>query len=106
VKDKKNRPRTIPLSDEVMAALVGHVRIFGLGPEGLVFTNDNHEPVRRTTSDIWGRAARPLGIPLGEGFLLLRHFYASTLLHDGVPITVVQKLLGHARLETTQITAI
>jgi hypothetical protein len=30
---------------------------------------------------------------------------ATTLLHDGVPITVVQKLLGYARLETTQISS-
>ncbi len=104
VKDKKNRPRTIPLSDEVMAALVEHGRTFGFGPDGLVCTNDSNEPIRRTTfSDIWGRAARPLGIPLGDGFHLLRHYYASVLIHGGADIVLVQRMLGHASLETTQI---
>jgi integrase len=106
VKDKKNRPRTIPLSDEVMAALVEHVRIFGTGPEDLVFTGDDGGPVRRSTfSDVWGRAARPLGIPLGDGFHQLRHFYASVLIHGGADIVLVQKMLGHASLTTTQIYA-
>jgi site-specific recombinase XerD len=77
---------------------------FGLGPEGLVFSNDSDEPIRRTTfSDIGGRAARPLGIPLGDGFHLLRHYFASVLIHGGAYIVLVQKMLGHASLETTQI---
>jgi integrase len=104
VKDKKNRPRTIPLSDEVMAALVEHVRTFGLGPKDLIVTNDNSEPIRRSTfADIWARVARPLGMEVGEGFHQLRHFYASVLIHGGADIVLVQKMLGHASLETTQI---
>lgn len=67
VKDRRNRGRTIPLPDVVLTALVEHVRLFGLGPEGLVFTNDKTEPVRQTTfSDVWRAAAGPIGIPLRE----------------------------------------
>jgi integrase len=78
VKDRKNRPRTIPLPDTVMAGLVEHVRVYGLRPAGLVFTNTKGQPIRRTTfSAMWQAAARPLGIPAGDGFHTLRHFYAS-----------------------------
>lgn len=44
VKDRRNRGRTIPLPDVVLAALVDHVRMFGLGPQGLIFTNGRGEP--------------------------------------------------------------
>ncbi len=92
VKDKLNRPRTIPLTDAVMAALVRHVATFGLGPRGLIFTSEANEPVRRSTfADIWAWAARPLGIPLGDGFHQLRHHYASVLIRGGADIVTVPR---------------
>jgi integrase/recombinase XerD len=36
---------------------------------------------------------------------LLRHTVATTLLERGMPIEQIQKFLGHARLETTQVYA-
>lgn len=35
----------------------------------------------------------------------LRHWYATTLLREGVPIRVVQEMMGHASLATTQLYA-
>jgi integrase len=97
VKDRRNRPRTIPLPDMVVATLVDHVRRYGLGPEGLLFTNRDGEPIRRTTfSDMWRTKARPLGIPEGDGFHQLRHYYASLLIRHGESVKVVQERLGHA----------
>jgi site-specific recombinase XerD len=106
VKDKKNRPRTIPLADMVVPELVEHVRRYGLGRDGLVFTNERGLPIRRSRfADIWASAARPLGIPVGDGYHQLRHYYASLLIAGGAPITVVQAMLGHASVATTQIYA-
>ena len=36
---------------------------------------------------------------------LLRHSVARTLLERGMPLEQIQKFLGHAKLETTQIYA-
>lgn len=55
VKDRRNRPRTIPLPGVVIDALAEHVKVFGLGPSGLLFTNTKGEPVRRS-SDGRGRS--------------------------------------------------
>jgi integrase len=96
LKDKSNRPRTIPLPDVVVDELSAHVARFGLGPEGLIFTGPRGGPIRRTTfSDTWRSVAEPLGIPSGEGFHQLRHFYASLLIHSGQSVKTIQEYLGH-----------
>jgi integrase len=96
LKDKSNRPRTIPLPGFVIDELAAHVKEFGLGPSDLVFTGPSGGALRRTTfSDNWRAVAEPLGIPKGDGFHQLRHFYASLLIHKGESVKVIQKRLGH-----------
>jgi integrase len=102
VKDRKNRPRVIPLPDVVLTALSQHLMRWPAGPGGLVFTNDGNQPIRRTTfSDIWRRAVGPLGVPVGDGFHQLRHFYASLLIAHGGSVKVVQERLGHTSAQMT-----
>ena len=96
LKDKNNRPRTIPLPDFVVEELSAHVARFDLGPKGLLFTGPKGGPMRRTTfSDTWRVVAEPLGIPKGDGFHQLRHFYASLLIHSGQSVKTIQEYLGH-----------
>lgn len=102
VKDRRNRPRVIPLPQSVLDELAAHVARFGLGPEGLLFTGPRGGPIRRTTfSDMWQAAAGPLGIPTGDGYHQLRHFYASVLIRAGESVKVVQDRLGHASATMT-----
>lgn len=102
VKDKKNRPRVIPLPQSVVDELSAHVARFGLGADGLLFTGPRGGPVRRATfSDMWLAAAGPLGIPSGDGFHQLRHFYASVLIRAGESVKVVQERLGHTSAQMT-----
>jgi len=49
VKDRKNRPRTIPLPDVVLVALSEHLSRWPTAPEDLVFRNERDQPIRRTT---------------------------------------------------------
>jgi integrase len=61
----------------------------------------------RTTAWKWVRAAMELaGIERIRGTARgLRHTFAVTALQAGVPITLVRKWMGHARISTTEIYA-
>lgn len=96
VKDRYNRPRTIPLPQVVIDALAAHVAAYGLGPEGLLFTGPRGGAARAGTfAKAWRKAADPLGVPVGDGYHQLRHFYASLLIARGASVKVVQARLGH-----------
>ena len=96
------RPRTIPLPQVVHEALADHIRKYGVGPSGLLFTTEKGERIRQTTfSDIWRAAAAPLGIETGDGFHLLRHYYASVLIQAGESVKVFQDRLGHTSAQMT-----
>jgi integrase len=98
LKDRHNLPRTIPLPEPLVTELAEHVRVFGLGPEGLLFTNNVSNPIWRScASEVWRKAADEMGIPEGEGFHQLRHHYASLLIHDGHDVTVVADRLGDTK---------
>lgn len=94
--------RVVPLPSTVADAINLQLQRFGEGPDGLIFTNANGGPIRRTSfSGILRRAADQVGIAKGDGFHELRHHYASLLISSGCSVTVVQKRLGHATAQET-----
>lgn len=94
--------RTIPLPQVAVDALAAHLERYGPGADGLVFTNEDGEPIRRTAfSGVWRPAAASVGIPAGTGMHALRHYYASLLIRHGESVKVVQVRLGHASAAET-----
>lgn len=88
--------RTVPLPQSVADALAAHLAEFPAGEDGLIFTNPDSGPVRRSTYwDAWRRAVIAAGLEPGSRFHELRHFYASLLIHYGESVKVVQSRLGH-----------
>lgn len=80
-------------------------KAFGLtnDPGRLDPADGNSRPpaCRRARGTMWRERADPLGIPLGDGFHQLRHFYASVNIRACASVKVVQERLGHTSAQIT-----
>ena len=106
---KGNKERLVPLGEEAQDWLVRYLRDSRpllLGDEGddIVFPSQRRQPMTRQT--FWHRI-RQLAVIAGVQKSLsphtLRHAFATHLLNHGADLRVVQMLLGHSDLSTTQI---
>ena len=106
---KGNRERLIPLGDEA----VGWLQQFMQGPRAEILLERQTDylfPTRRgdrmTRQAFWHiikRYARKAGVDRELSPHTLRHAFATHLLNHGADLRVVQMLLGHSDLSTTQI---
>ncbi len=72
--------------------------------EQTVFLSNRHQPMSRKT--IWTfikKCATDAGITKTIYPHSLRHSFASHLLANGAPLRIIQEMLGHADIATTQI---
>lgn len=74
-------------------------------PEDFLFTNGRGEKrlTEETVQKVVHQAAARAGIAKSISPHTLRHSFATHLLESGTDIRYIQALLGHAKLETTQI---
>lgn len=95
---KSGKPRTIDISPAIAEVLKAHMG----EPDAFVFSGPEGGPLRRSTfsARVWRPTLRRLGLE-HRGIHSLRHTYASLALQAGVPLTVVQRQLGHKKLEIT-----
>jgi integrase/recombinase XerD len=111
---KGQRVRLVPLGAPALDALITYTetsrpvllrRGGGVAEEeGIVFLNARGGALGRMGFwKILRQRATAAGLPEGIHPHLLRHTYATHLLHRGASLRVVQELLGHSRLATTQI---
>jgi integrase/recombinase XerD len=110
VRGKGNKDRLLPLSEPAKHAMQTWLKL--IDPEGLragnepLFPADNGlEPVAR---QVFARDLKSLAARAGLGAAdlsphVLRHAFATHLLENGADLRVVQQLLGHADISTTQI---
>ena len=54
-----------------------------------------------TAQRVFDRAKERAGVRHGNGIHCLRHSFATHLMEAGVPVPVIQRLMGHASLSTT-----
>jgi len=72
---------------------------YAMPEKKLIFDDFTNQYVNRCLKDIANEAKIKKAIT----FHTARHTQATYLLYKGVPVTTVQKLLGHKKLQTTQI---
>jgi site-specific recombinase XerD len=98
---KGSRERMIYLSPQAERALRAYITTRPKIPEDAVFLSAQHHSL---SSDAIHRRVvryrRQAGLHLSAH--RLRHSFATELLQAGMPVTSIQKLMGHRWLETTQ----
>ena len=89
-KTKNRSPRSVPISIETYRLLKS------LLEDGM--------PTYATLRHEWDRAAKAIGLHNDPEFVfhICRHTYATRLVEANVNLTVIQRLMGHKRIETTQ----
>jgi integrase/recombinase XerD len=106
---KGGKERVVPLGRRAKEALAAYVaeerpRLAGPRPSAWVFLRPGGKPLSRQS--IWKlvkRRARAAGVTGRVTPHTLRHTFATHLLGGGADLRVVQALLGHADIGTTQI---
>ncbi|MDV7211317.1 site-specific tyrosine recombinase XerD [Azotobacter beijerinckii] len=106
---KGSKERLVPLGEEAIAWLERHLAearplLLGGRPSDVLFPSLRGEQMTRQT--FWHRIkhhAQVAGIGKSLSPHTLRHAFATHLLNHGADLRVVQMLLGHSDLSTTQI---
>ena len=71
---------------------------------GIVFVNQKGKPIStRAIQQIVEKAGEDAGIGIHLHPHMIRHSFATPLINNGADLRVVQELLGHENLSTTQI---
>ncbi len=114
IRGKGGHERVVPLTprahaamDAYLAARAGHIRAGGGNPESKWLFPAPGES-GHLTRQVFARDIKDLAIKAGISPAkvsphVLRHAFASHLLQNGADLRIVQQLLGHADISTTQI---
>lgn len=104
VKGKGNKERLVPLGDVARDQLLRYLREVRPPGDGAVFLSRRGTPMTR--QNFWERLVRYARLAGLRGKVsphVLRHSFATHLLNHGADLRVVQAMLGHADISTTQI---
>ena len=104
---KGSKERILPVGRmawEAIQTYIGRVRACYETKAQTIFLSNRGLPMRRET--LWHtvrKAAKKAGITKKVSPHVLRHSFATHLLEGGADLRIVQELLGHADISTTQI---
>ena len=106
VMGKGNKERMIPMLDIVYQSVEDYLQELPhkLKPNEPIFVGDRGAPLKASAFQRDLKKARiNLGLPNTTTPHALRHSFATHLLKNGGDLRVIQELLGHSSLSTTQI---
>ena len=100
---KGGKQRYVPILPELAQELQTHLR--GRA-RGYLFETNHHAAFSpRRIQQLVKETADLAGITKRVSPHVLRHSVATTLLEHGMPLEQIQKFLGHAKIDTTQVYA-
>ena len=99
-KGKKDRMAIIP---KKLVEILEAQKKLKLSSDYLFTSNRGGNMDKRSLQKIVSESAKKVGIMKKVSPHTLRHSFATHLLENGTDIRYIQELLGHAKLETTQI---
>lgn len=103
---KGNKERLIPVLGIVSQSITNYLQELphDISNEDLIFVGDRGAPLKASAFQRDLKQARiNLGLPKTTTPHALRHSFATHLLKNGGDLRVIQELLGHSSLSTTQI---
>lgn len=108
VQGKGGKDRLVPLSEHLVRGLQTYIAaekptdyLFGGRPDGRGGGDFDSRYSQKGVQWAVKETARRAGIRKAVSVHTLRHTFATHLLEDGMDILTLQKLLGHAAIETT-----
>lgn len=109
LRGKGRKQRLVPVGEPALEAVALYLRagrpdLLGKSPSAALFLNQRGGRLSRVS--VWNlikKAGAAVGLPEELSPHTLRHSYATHLLEGGADLRVVQELLGHADIGTTEI---
>ncbi len=99
---KGDKERIVPVGETALEAVDTYLAVRGQA-RGPLFTNRRGGRLTpRSVQRIVGREARAIGASRRVTPHTLRHTFATHMLGEGADLRLIQELLGHSRLSTTQ----
>lgn len=109
LRGKGRKQRLVPVGEPALESVALYLRagrpdLLGKSPNAALFLNQRGGRLSRVS--VWNlikKAGAAVGLPEELSPHTLRHSYATHLLEGGADLRVVQELLGHADIGTTEI---
>jgi integrase/recombinase XerD len=93
---KGDKDRVVPFAQDLREPLLSYIHSQSIRPTSPIFPVSSKHIYR-----IVSNYARAAGLDISPH--ALRHYFATTLLEKGAPLSAIQQLLGHADIKTTAI---